>query len=86
MGVWEKTGPRTYRLKHLALAYVSSDSSPPVSPATFLGPAIVLETVVLGLSGKSFEGKFTIDQFAKDEMTLIEHISGTVTATRFTVD
>lgn len=86
MGVWEQTGPRTYRMKHLALAYVSSDSLPPVSPATFLGPAIMRETVVLSPSGKSFEGTFTIDQYAKDEMTLIEHISGRVTAHRFTVD
>jgi hypothetical protein len=86
MGVWEKTGPRTYRMKHLALAYVSSDSTPPASPAMFLGPAIMHEKVVLSPSGKSFEGTFTIDQFAKDEITLIEHISGTVTATRFTVD
>jgi hypothetical protein len=86
MGVWEKTGQRTYRMKHLALAYVSSDSSPPVSPATFLGPAIVRETVVVSPSGDSFEGTFTVDQYAKDEITLIEHVSGTVTATRFTVD
>jgi hypothetical protein len=54
--------------------------------ATFLGPAIIQETVVLSPSGKSFEGTFTIDPYATDEITLIEHISGTVTATRFTVN
>ena len=52
----------------------------------FLGPAIMRETVVLDPSGDSFKGTFTIDQYAKDEITLIEHITGTVTATRFTVD
>jgi len=86
MGVWEQTGPRTYRMKHVALAYLSSDSTPAASPATFLGPAIMHEKVVLSASGKTFEGTFTIDQYAKDETTLIEHISGKVTATRFTLD
>lgn len=86
MGVWEQTGPRTYRMKHVALAYLSSDSTPSASPATFLGPAIMHEKVVLSPSGKSFEGTFTIDQYAKDETTLIEHISGTVTASRLTLD
>lgn len=86
MGVWEQTGPRTYRMKHVALAYLSSDSTPAASPATFLGPAILHEKVVLSASGNSFEGTFTIDQYAKDETTLIEHISGKVTASRMTLD
>lgn len=86
MGVWEQTGPRTYQMKHVALAYLSSDTTPAASPATFLGPAIMHEKVVLSGSGKSFEGTFTIDQYAKDETTLIEHVSGRVTATRFTLD
>jgi hypothetical protein len=86
MGVWERTGPRTYRMKHVALAYLSSDSTPAASPATFLGPAVMHEEVALSASGKSFEGTFTIDQYAKDETTLIEHISGKVTATRLTID
>jgi hypothetical protein len=89
MGVWEKTGPRTFRLKHIALAYVSSDTPPPVgpvAPAAFVGPAIIRETVMLSPSGDSFQGRFTLDQYAADEVTLLEHIAGTVTGTRFTVD
>lgn len=86
MGVWEQTGPRTYQMKHIALAYLSSDSTPAASPAKYLGPAILHEKVVLSASGKSFEGTFTIDQYAKDEVTLIEHISGKVIASRFTLD
>lgn len=86
MGVWERTGPRTYRMKHVALAYLSGDTTPAASPATYLGPAIMHEKVVLSASGKSFEGTFTIDQYAKDEITLIEHISGKATATRLTFD
>jgi len=89
MGAWEKTGPRTYKLKHIGLSYASSDTLPPVgpvAPAAFVGPAIIRQTVVLSHSGNSFEGRFTIDQYAADEVTLLEHVAGTVTGTRFTVD
>ncbi len=86
MGVWEQTGPRTFRMKHLGLSYLSSDTTPAASPATFVGPAVMHEEVVLSPSGKSFKGTFTIDQYAKDETTLIEHVSGKVTASRFTLD
>jgi hypothetical protein len=79
MGAWEKTGHRTYKLKHIGLSYGGD-------PLKFVGPAIIGETVVLSHSGNSFEGKFTIDQYAEDEVTLLEHISGTVSGTRVTVD
>jgi hypothetical protein len=89
MGVWEQTGPFTYKLKHIALAWVSSDTPPPlcpVSPAVFVGPAIIRELVTLSHSRDSYEGTFTLDQYASDETTLLEHISGTITGTRITVD
>jgi hypothetical protein len=86
MGVWEQTGSATYKLKHIALAYASSDSSPPVIPAAFVGPGIFHQTVTLSPSGNSYEGTFTIDQYQPDGVTLIEHVGGTVTGVRFTVD
>lgn len=86
MGVWEAVGPATYKLKHLALAYASSDSNPPAIPAAFVGPGILQETVTLSPTGDSYEGTFTIDQYGPDGVTLIEHIGGTVTGVRFTVD
>lgn len=90
MGVWEQSGPRTYRLKHIALAYVSSDTPPPlggpVVPAAFLGPAIIREVVTVNSSRDGFEGTFTLDQYAKDETTLLQHIAGKVVGTRVTVD
>ena len=84
MGVWEQTGNRTYKLKHVALAYASSDTPPalggPVSPAVFVGAAIIRETVTLSRSGDSFEGTFTLDQYARDETTLLQqrHKAGTL--------
>ena len=86
MGVWEQTGPNTYKLKHIGLSYASSDSSPPVVPAQFVGPAIIRQTVTLSASGNSYEGHFTIDQYMQDGVTLIEHVGGTVQGVRFTVD
>ena len=90
MGVWEQSGPRTFKLNHVALAYVSSDTPPqmggPVVPATFLGPAIIKEQVTVNISSNRFEGTFTLDQYAKDEKTLIQHIAGMVVGTRVTVD
>jgi len=91
MGVWEQIGPFTYKLKHIALAWVSGDTPPSMggpgpSPAQFLGPAIIEEVVTLSKSRDSYQGKFTTDQYAVDETTLLVHVSGMVTGTRFTVD
>ena len=90
MGVWEQAGHHTYKLKHIALAYASSDTPPsqggPVVPAAYVGPGIIREVVTVNPSGKSFEGTFTIDQYAKDETTLLQHIAGRVFGTRVTVD
>ena len=89
MGVWQKTGARTYKLKHIALAWISGDTPPPigpVSPAVFVGPAIIRQDVKLAPHGDRFEGSFTIDQYAKDETTLLQHIGGKITGTRVTVD
>ena len=45
MGVWEQTGHRTYKLKHIGLAYASSDTPAaqggPVVPAAFVGPGLI---------------------------------------------
>jgi hypothetical protein len=91
MGVWEQIGPFTYKLKHIALAWVSSDTPPSMngpgpSPAQFLGPALIKETVTLSKSRDAYQGHFTVDQYNADESTVLVHISGTVTGTRVTVD
>jgi hypothetical protein len=86
MGVWKQTGPLTYKLKHIALSWLSGDSTPSSTPATYLGPAVITESVTLNRARDRYEGTFTLDQYEKDETTLIEHISGEVKATRFTID
>jgi hypothetical protein len=89
MGVWEQMGPFTYKLKHIALAWVSADTPPSMggpgpSPAQFLGPAIIREVVTLNHSKNSYTGSFTIDQYNPDQSVLLVHVSGTITGTRLT--
>lgn len=89
MGEWRRSGAFTYELKHIALAYVSSDTPPPIGPATpavFLGPAIIREVVTLDHTRNHYSGTFTIDQYATDGTTLLEHVGGTIGAARFTLD
>jgi hypothetical protein len=91
MGVWDQIGPFTYKLKHIALAWVSPDTPPSMggpgpSPAQFLGPAVIQETVTLSKSRDTYQGHFTIDQYNADESKVLVHISGTVTGMRVTVD
>lgn len=89
MGTWQQTGAHSYEVKHIALAWISSDTPPPVgpaSPAMFLGPAIIHESITLDHTRNSYTGTFTLDQYGSDETTLLEHIGGTITGTRFSVD
>ncbi len=91
MGAWVHTGPFTYKLKHIALAWVSSDTPPSMggpgpSPAQFLGPAIISEVVTLDKSRATYQGSFAIDQYNADQTVVLVHVSGTVTGTRVTVD
>ena len=91
MGVWEQIGPHTYKLKHIALAWVSADTPPSMggpgpSPSQFLGPAIIQQVVTLDKSRTSYQGSFTLDQYNADESTLLVHVSGTITGTRVTAD
>ncbi len=86
MGSWEQTGRGTYQLNHIALSWASGDSTPPASPAAYVGPAIIRETVTLNPARNAYQGTFTLDQYAQDGVTLLVHLAGTVNATRFTTD
>lgn len=85
MGIWQQTGERTYKVKHLALAWASPDSMPP-STTKYLGPARLTETIHLNRRGDRFDGTVTLDQYADDGVTLLEHISGTMVGIRFSFD
>jgi hypothetical protein len=79
MGVWEQTGPLTFRLNHFALAWDSTGT-------VFVGPANIRETVTVNRSGNSYAETFSLVQFATDEKTVLAHVVGTVGGTRITAD
>jgi len=91
MGTWRQVGPFTYKLKHIALAWVSSDTPPSMggpgpSPAQFLGPAIIEQVIKLDKSRAKYQGSFTLDQYNADASAVLVHLSGTVNGMRFTVN
>ena len=77
LGVWEKTGPFSYKLNHFAL---SSDLN-----GNMVGPANIRENVTLGPQGTTYTGTFSIDQYDTSGNLLV-HIVGEVKAARITVD
>lgn len=80
LGVWKRTGPFSYTLKHLAMTW-TSDGTP-------IGPATILENVTLAGRGDTFAGTFTITQYATDGITILPPtpIVGTLRGTRITPD
>jgi hypothetical protein len=78
LGVWQKSGPSSYKLNHFALSFDPS--------GTLIGPAQIREDITLNHKGNQYEGTFTIDQYDLEGNPLPPHITGRVTATRITVD
>jgi len=77
MGVWAQVPPRSYTLKHIALAWDPTGTE-------FVGPVIIKQDVTLSPRDDSYEGTFTLDQYAPDGTTRLAHIEGTIAATRIT--
>lgn len=77
MGVWKRTGGRTYKLNHFGLSF---------DPAgNFVGPANIRVEVVLDHDGDSYSGTFTIVQFDQ-QGNAIGGVQGRATGTRITPD
>ena len=79
MGVWVQKSDGTYKLNDYALSWDSTGQ-------TFMGPARILQQVVLNGSGTGYSGTFSITQYSTDGTTVLQHVIGTVRATRVTVD
>jgi hypothetical protein len=78
-GVWERVDERTFKLNHFALAWDSTGT-------VFVGPANILEQVVVDESRRHFSGVFSLTQYSTDEKTVLAHVVGVITADRVTVD
>jgi hypothetical protein len=77
LGVWEQTGPRTYKLKHPSWYFDNN--------GTLLGTVVIHETVNLSADGNSFTGSYTDDVYDVSG-NLLEAYSGKLKATRIKPD
>jgi hypothetical protein len=86
LGVWKRTGERTYELNHIGLSW-NPVGNPQGLPPGAGGPAFIKQHVTLSKDGNSYTGTFTISQLGPDGKTLALPgvITGKIEATRVTV-
>jgi len=77
LGVWEQTGPRTYKLKHPSWYFDNN--------GTLLGTVVIHETVTVSTDGDSFSGSYTDDVYDVSG-NLLEAYSGQLKASRIKPD
>ena len=78
LGVWIKTGARTYQLNHFGVSFDPTGQ-------ILVGPARLQAWVTLDAKGNSSLGRFTLEQW--DEAgNLLAHVQGKVTGTRVTME
>ena len=77
LGVWERTGARTYKLKHLSWNYDANGNA--------IGIVVIHELVKLDRSGNSYQGTLTVEVFDLHD-TLLFQDSGELTGRRITAD
>jgi hypothetical protein len=78
MGVWGQTGFLAFELNHFALSYDATSGA-------LLNVVNIREQVTLSPSGDYYNGSFTIDVY-DTKGNQVDHVGGTVNATRITVD
>ena len=80
MGVWEQTGPLSYKLNHIALSY---DKTTGLMNAR----VNIQETVIVDPRGSSFAGPFTADIYGPaGGGAPLQHIAGRVIGQRVTIN
>lgn len=77
LGVWEQTGPRSYKLKHPSWSFDTSGN--------LLGIVVIREWVQLSVDGNHYRGAYTYDIYDTAN-TFIEELTGQVSATRIRPD
>jgi len=79
MGTWVRSGFFTYVLNHFALSYDATTGN-------LTGKVDIREQVTLDPSGNEFAGTFTIDVYNPNTGVKLDHLAGTISAVRVTVD
>ncbi len=80
MGIWEQTGPWTYRTNHFAFSYNSGTS---INEPTFV--VRIRQEVTLSHDGNELSGKETTDIYTPDG-NLVVSIKGVLVGKRVTMD
>ena len=85
LGVWERTGVRSYYLNHIP--WQGNADPPPPTPQDIIGPAEdgvqILEKVTLSPDGNSFSGTFTLQAYDTTG-TVVQTFTGVLSAKRIT--
>jgi hypothetical protein len=79
MGVWVRSGMFTYEVNHFALSYDGTSGA-------LVNEINIREQITLDPSGNELSGTFTIDIYNATATQLVDHLAGTIAATRVTVD
>jgi hypothetical protein len=79
LGVWLRTGTFTYEVNHFALSYDATSGA-------LANKVNIREQITLDPSGNQFTGTFTISVYNQAGTQQVDHLAGTVAATRVTVD
>ena len=79
MGTWVRSGYFTYVLNHFALSYDPTAGN-------LAAKIHIFEQVTLDPSGNEFTGTVTIDAYDPKSGLKVDHVTGTVSATRVTAD
>ena len=79
LGIWERTGDRTYELNHIGLSW------DPVHNVT-AGPAFIKQFVTLEKGGDQYTGVVTIIQYKADGKSVDIELEGVIAANRVTVN
>jgi hypothetical protein len=79
MGTWVRSGFFTYELNHFALSYDPTTGN-------LAAKIDIREQVILDPTGNEFTGTFTIDAYDPTSGLKVDHVAGTLSAVRVTVD
>lgn len=79
LGVWVRTGMFTYTVNHFALSYDGTSGA-------LVAKINIREQITLDPSGDQYSGTFTINAFNPAGTQQVDHVAGTIAATRVTID
>ena len=77
LGVWEQTGPDTFRLNHFPQTFDPTGT-------VYVGTAQLQEEITVSPDRKTYSGTFTLDQYDPTGTTVLAHLQGKVKGTRIT--